>query len=86
MIGVNNRDLTVFKTDINTSKKLAEQIPAHFLKVSESGLNDPAVVVDLKTYGYEGFLIGEYFMQHAQPAKACAQFVKKVDQLSLQTT
>ncbi|BDD04878.1 indole-3-glycerol phosphate synthase TrpC [Aureibacter tunicatorum] len=81
LVGVNNRDLTTFTTSLDVSKKLAEFIPDQFVKVSESGLNDPAAVVDLKKYGYEGFLIGEYFMKHANPGKACAEFVEQIQRL-----
>ncbi|MEQ8472280.1 MAG: indole-3-glycerol phosphate synthase TrpC [Marinoscillum sp.] len=83
LLGVNNRDLTSFNTDIQISKDLAELIPNDFVKVSESGISDPGVVVDLMDYGYEGFLIGEYFMQKGSPEKACRDFVKQVRSLTL---
>ena len=82
LLGVNNRDLTSFHTDVQTSKNLAEKIPADFIKVSESGINDPSTVIELMQYGYEGFLIGEYFMQHGRPESACREFVKKVKKLN----
>jgi len=58
-------------TDVNTSLALSEKIPAEFLKISESGISDPGTIHSLKEYGYRGFLIGEYFMQHKDPANAC---------------
>lgn len=78
LLGVNNRNLSTFETSIQTSKDLAELIPNDFVKVSESGINDPAVVVDLMNHGFEGFLIGEYFMQKGSPEKACRDFVKQI--------
>lgn len=87
MVGVNNRNLSTFETNVQTSKDLAAQIPAEFVKVSESGLNDPQTVAELKTYGYEGFLIGEHFMQSARPEDAATRFIrelKKLDQQNLQ--
>lgn len=78
MVGVNNRDLTTFKTDVDTSRQLAELIPNNFLKVSESGISDPLMVLELMQHGYEGFLIGEYFMQHGKPEHAALEFVKQV--------
>ncbi len=78
LLGVNNRDLRTFQTTIETSKELFEFIPKELVKVSESGLNDPEAVVELKKVGYEGFLIGEYFMNHSSPEKACERFVQKV--------
>ena len=82
LIGVNNRDLKTFKTDVNTSKQLASHIPAEFVKVSESGISQPLVVNDLKAHGYEGFLIGEAFMQHSRPEQACAEFIQELQTLS----
>ncbi|RED97459.1 indole-3-glycerol phosphate synthase TrpC [Marinoscillum furvescens] len=81
LLGVNNRNLQTFTTDINTSKELAEKIPSEFVKVSESGINDPEVVVELMKYGFEGFLIGEYFMHKGSPEKACREFVKSIKAL-----
>ena len=78
LVGVNNRDLTTFKTDVDTSRQLAELIPNNFLKVSESGISNPLVVLELMNYGYEGFLIGEHFMQHGKPERAALEFVKQV--------
>lgn len=88
MVGVNNRNLATFETNVQTSKDLATKIPADFVKVSESGISDPKTVAELKTYGYQGFLIGEYFMQHANPEDAASRFVrelKKTDQPALQS-
>ena len=81
LVGVNNRDLTRFETDITTSKSLASQIPDEFVKVSESGLDNAEVIVDLMEHGYQGFLIGGYFMQFGRPDVACRELVRKVRQL-----
>jgi indole-3-glycerol phosphate synthase len=78
MIGVNNRNLKTFETDIATSKFLASHIPDSFVKVTESGLNAPAVVNELKQHGYEGFLIGEAFMKHSRPEEACKNFIDEL--------
>lgn len=81
LLGVNNRNLQTFETTVETSKKLAEKIPDDFVKVSESGISDPKIVVDLMTYGYEGFLIGENFMKKGSPEKACQDFIKSIKTL-----
>lgn len=78
MVGVNNRDLKTFETDVETSKRLAEKIPMEFVKVSESGISTPEIINDLKDYGYEGFLIGETFMTNGRPEKAAKSFIKKL--------
>jgi indole-3-glycerol phosphate synthase len=75
MVGVNNRDLKKMVTDVNTSMILAERIPAGFLKISESGISDPGTITMLREHGYQGFLIGEYFMQSSDPASACRKLI-----------
>ncbi len=81
IVGVNNRDLNTFKTDINTSKELAKMIPDQFLKISESGISKAETVVDLMGHGFEGFLIGENFMKTTSPERACREFVKNIKDL-----
>lgn len=78
LIGVNNRDLTTFTTDIGFSKSLASKLPSSKVKISESGISSPEAIIELKSLGYEGFLIGEHFMSHPQPATACLDFIKKI--------
>ncbi|WP_424961501.1 indole-3-glycerol phosphate synthase TrpC [Ekhidna sp.] len=78
LIGVNNRDLKTFKTNVQTSKDLADKIPGDFIKVSESGLSKPETVLELKEYGFEGFLIGETFMQTGRPEKAAKEFIRQL--------
>ena len=69
IIGVNNRNLKSFKTDLKISEKLFNQIPNEFLKISESGLNENDSIKKLKKIGYEGFLIGEKFMISSNPGQ-----------------
>lgn len=78
LIGVNNRNLKTFETDVQTSYDLADQIPSEFVKVSESGIADPETIKQLKQYGYEGFLIGETFMKSGRPEKAAKEFIKQL--------
>jgi len=77
-IGVNNRNLEDFSVDIGVSLELAPALPAGVVTVSESGLDDPQAVVELKRAGYRGFLIGEHFMREADPGKACREFIRQV--------
>ncbi len=81
IVGVNNRNLDNFKVNIQTSKDLSAVIPDNFVKVSESGINDPIRVLELKKYGFQGFLIGEYFMQSANPHLKCSEFIKTLKKL-----
>ena len=74
-IGVNNRNLKDFSVDLNHSYDLVKQIPDRFIKVSESGISDPKIILALKEAGFQGFLIGENFMKTANPAQAIEEFV-----------
>ena len=78
IIGVNNRDLKTFITDIETSVSLSEKIPTGYIKISESGIHDPDDILYLKRYGFHGFLMGELFMKHGRPEKACADFIARL--------
>lgn len=79
MVGVNNRNLATFVTDIYTSFELAGQIPAGHLKVAESGINSMGTVLALREAGFRGFLIGERFMREEQPAEALKRFLNNAD-------
>ena len=78
IIGINNRDLGTLTTSVSLSFNLADKIPEGFVKISESGISDPQTVIDLKNAGFDGFLIGEYFMSKPDPVIAFSDFVKKI--------
>jgi len=78
IVGVNNRNLKTFVTDIETSASLSGEIPDEYVKISESGINMPEDIIYLRKYGYQGFLMGEHFMKHSRPEKACADFIHKI--------
>lgn len=75
IIGINNRNLKTFKVDLEHSIQLAAKIPDSCVKVSESGISDPKIIMGLKQYGFQGFLIGENFMKTDNPGQACKEFV-----------
>ena len=79
LIGVNNRNLKTFKVSLETSRSLAEEIPAEFIKVSESGINEVASIKKLKAIGYKGFLVGENFMKTDNPGLAAKDFINQLD-------
>lgn len=74
-IGVNNRNLGDFTVDIQTSFNLVDHIPNEFLKISESAISSPQTIKELKSVGYNGFLIGENFMKTKNPGEAIFDFV-----------
>jgi indole-3-glycerol phosphate synthase len=59
LIGVNNRNLDVFKTDINTSIRLAQRIEPQQTGVAESGINSREDILKIRAAGIFNFLIGE---------------------------
>jgi indole-3-glycerol phosphate synthase len=70
IIGVNNRDLKTFEVDLQTSVRLAKQIPDDRLFVVESGIHGKADIEALLNTGADAFLIGEHFLTSADPAAA----------------
>ncbi len=83
MLGVNNRNLGTFVTDVQNSFRMAEALRQSVgyaaeapLLVSESGLSKPEVVRQLREAGYRGFLMGEAFMKEMLPGIALKRFTK----------
>jgi len=59
IIGINNRDLATFTTDINTTRRLLPLIPRGRIAVSESGIRNRSDVAKLKGWGVNAVLVGE---------------------------
>ena len=78
IVGVNNRDLKTFEVTVDTSRDLADKIPGEFLKISESGIFEVGTILDLKALGYQGFLIGQNFMEHGRPEIKCREFINQL--------
>lgn len=75
IIGINNRNLQTFKTDINTTVRLMNSIPEDKIVVSESGINTKEDIKLLKDAGVDAFLIGEALMREADIGKKLREFV-----------
>ena len=76
IIGINNRDLKKFKTDIQTTVELAKLIPKDKIIVSESGINSLDDIKMLSNGGAHAFLIGEAFMREADYGAKLKEFIK----------
>ena len=73
IIGVNNRDLATFTVNLETSLKLAAEIPADKLRVSESGIRTHKDIQRLSEAGFDAFLIGESLMRQADRKAALTE-------------
>jgi indole-3-glycerol phosphate synthase len=78
MVGINNRNLKTFEVDLQHAANLISMLPAHILPIAESGIHSAEDFRFLQNAGFKGFLMGEYFMKHADPAQVCADFKAEV--------
>jgi indole-3-glycerol phosphate synthase len=74
IIGVNNRDLAIFKTDLALSERLIPQFPKDVIAVSESGIFTGADAARVRFAGTHAVLVGEALMKAADPARLVADF------------
>ncbi len=81
MLGVNNRNLGSFVTDIQNSFRLAARMKEEgkdIVLVSESGIEQSQTIKELQGVGFGGFLIGETFMKTASPAERLTQLISEL--------
>ena len=79
LIGVNNRNLGSFHTDVENSLRLAERLPEGIPHISESGISGAETIIKLRQAGYNGFLMGESFMKTAEPAGALRTLIEELE-------
>jgi indole-3-glycerol phosphate synthase len=72
LLGINNRDLNTFVTDLATTERLAARVPGDRMVISESGLFVPADLARMAAAGARSFLIGESLMRQADVTAATA--------------
>jgi indole-3-glycerol phosphate synthase len=77
-VGINNRSLKSFEVNIEHSLALKYQLPKGILSIAESGIYSVETFKLLKKEGFDGFLMGEYFMKQANPAAAFEAFVTSI--------
>lgn len=78
LVGINNRNLKDFKVDLQHSVQLKNQLPKGVLSVAESGIYNLKYFQFLKEKGFDGFLMGEYFMKNTDPAKTFEEFASQI--------
>ena len=78
LVGVNNRNLKNFEVTLDHSIELIRKMPPETVVIAESGISSVNDIVILKEAGFNGFLIGEYFMKHSNPSIAFAEFSNRL--------
>lgn len=91
MLGVNNRNLGTFVTDVKNSFRIARQLQQAIgskkgasdvrnmpILVSESGISHPETIRSLRAAGFRGFLIGEAFMKTDRPGDTLKDFISPI--------
>ena len=78
LVGINNRNLKDFKVDLQHSVNLKNQLPSGVLSIAESGIYSVEDFKFLKEKGFDGFLMGEYFMKNENPGVAFEEFVSTI--------
>lgn len=72
LVGINNRDLRTFVTDLEHTLRLRERVPPGVVLVSESGIRDRRDVERLEAAGVDAVLVGETLMRQADVGAAVA--------------
>jgi indole-3-glycerol phosphate synthase len=75
LIGINNRDLTTFRVNIETSLRLIKSIPQDRTVISESGIKSREDILRLSDAGIRGFLIGESLVTAPDPSAKLRELV-----------
>lgn len=75
LIGINNRNLKTFTTDLATTEQLADEVPDNVILVSESGLKNSQDAQRALNAGANAILIGETLMRHDDPTRALEEYL-----------
>lgn len=73
LIGINNRNLKTFATDLNTTIDLLNDIPPDVVVVTESGISTVDDINRMQAHHVHCFLVGEAFMRAADPGQALSE-------------
>jgi len=75
LLGINNRNLHTFVTDLKTTEELVKAIPAGMTVVSESGISRAEEIAWLRSVGAHAVLVGEHFMRQPDVAQAVCELM-----------
>jgi indole-3-glycerol phosphate synthase len=76
LVGINNRDLSTFAVNLETTEQLAPLIPADVPTVCESGIDSLEQIRRVEQLGIHAFLIGESLMRAPEPGKKLSELLK----------
>ncbi|MCL1588372.1 MAG: indole-3-glycerol phosphate synthase TrpC [Actinomycetia bacterium] len=68
IVGVNNRDLATFTTDLSVAESVAELLPSDVVTIAESGVSDVEGACRMRDAGYDAILVGEALVRSENPA------------------
>jgi indole-3-glycerol phosphate synthase len=72
IVGVNNRDLATFITDLSVAESVAELLPSDVVTIAESGVSDVKGARRMRDAGYDAILVGEALVRSENPAELVA--------------
>ena len=78
LIGINNRNLSTFETDLDTTFRLLDQVPEGATVISESGIKEPGEVARLQEAGVHGILVGEHLLRQDDVGRAIKELMGMV--------
>lgn len=79
LIGINSRNLGDFSVNMDILEKTIGRLPESSIKIAESGIHSAGTLAELRSVGFDGFLIGEMFMKDKNPGEKCREFIIDVN-------
>lgn len=78
IVGINNRNLGSLSIDLQNSSLLIPYLKGIEVKITESGIRSAEDILELRSMGFDGFLIGSLFMKSSRPHLALKQFIEEL--------
>lgn len=75
LVGVNSRDLRTFNVDLDTAFRVAQMLPPEVVAIAESGIERGRDIAQLRSAGYNAFLIGETLMRASSPGETLRRLI-----------
>ena len=79
LIGVNNRDLTTFDTNLAIAERLAPRLGGGIVSIAESGVSDPAGARRMAAAGYDAILVGQALVTKRRPGSTPGRTERRRD-------